>query len=78
MSNRLKEAPDYALLYMKRKDRLSLYKQNVLSDKSKKALGFPLAIYSNWEASWTLDDEHLGILDPRFAPEPLKEEAEGD
>ena len=70
MSKRLKDAINYSELYMKRKAGLQKYKDNVYGEKSKKALGFPIAIYSNWQAHWTLDDEHLGILNPVYAPEP--------
>ena len=62
MSERLKHAVDYSELYMKRKDRLVAYKEGQLGEKCKKALGFPSTIYQNWQAHWTLDDEHLGVI----------------
>ena len=78
MSKRLKDAIDFSELYMKRKDRLEAYKNNVLSEKSKAALGFPSIIYQNWQAHWTLDDEHLGVLLPQDQPkdEPIDEVAD--
>ncbi len=73
---RLKDADDFHDLYMKRKDRLEAYKNNVLGEKAKKALGFPSIIYGNWQAHWTLDDELIGIPDIRFHPKEEKTEVE--
>jgi len=62
MSKRLKDAPDYEELYMKRKERLVDYKEGKLGEKTKAWLGFPSTIYQNWQAHWTTDDEELGVI----------------
>lgn len=62
MSERLKHTIDFSELYMKRKERLTDYKEGKLGEKTKAWLGFPSKIYQNWQAHWTLDDEHLGVI----------------